>query len=192
MNELTHTPETQTPEEPEQNGEDCPDPTRLSEVEYATLRDWLETHYPALKLSKKLSSLLSQGDKEAALKDCQAPLRDWLWEICANIQAPSQDCTTLVQEWLLKTPVDIEFEQIGERSGDPETQPPHYFKDMLLRLIRSLEFDMKRRYEREYDGSLPSPVKYMCNKCRQDLWLREKDPWVCYWCQHEVLLKVKG
>ena len=190
MSELTHTPETQTPVEPEQNGDDCFDPTRLSDVEYATLKDWLETHYPQLKLSKKLSSLLSQGDKEADLKNCQAPLLDWLSEICANIQAPSQGSSTSVREWVLK--LDIEFEQTRERSGDAETQLPHYFKDMLLRLMRSLRLDITRRYERGYGGSLPSPVKYMCNKCREDLWLREKDPWVCYWCQHEVLLKVKG
>ena len=193
MNHLPHTPETQAQKEPEQDAKDCPDATRLSEAEYATLRDWLETHHPPLKLSKELSSILSQGNEEAALKDYQAPLRDWLQEIYSNVQAPLHDCPTPLRNWLLSTQVhDTHFEPTGEPSRDPETPPPHYYKDMLLRLINSLSREITARYEKEYGASPHPRMKYACTNCEHDLWLAEKDPWICYWCEHRVLLKPKG
>ena len=206
MNDLTPTPETQTSQQPEQNAEENPDPERLTEAEYASLRDWLETHLPPLKLSKKQSSLLSQSDQEPApLKDCQAPLLDWLHQIDAGLRSPLDRCPKPMRKWLLSTMAAFDDddeddnntpgEQLVHRSGEePETRPTHWVKVLLQRLIRSLFLDISRRYQRQYGGPSPprKPLKYVCNKCRQELWLREKDPWVCYWCRHKVLRKVKG
>ena len=186
MNELTQTTENQTPEEPEQAGKESLDPTRLSEAEYTSLREWLEKHYPPLQLSKNLSSLLSRKDQKATLQGCQAPLLDWLSEIYAEFEDPFHDCPTPLRDWLLTQ------EQIGGPSADPETQSTHsLFMDMLLRLIRSLEIDITREYEKDHGGNPPSPMKYACDNCGHDLWLRENVPWVCYWCKHRVLRKVK-
>ena len=201
MNELTHTTdETQPPNEPEQEGKACPDdPTRLSEAEYASLRHWLETHYPPLKLSKYLSSILSSSSQannkkeEPALKECQAPLLDWLQEIYHGIivQEEAEEApfdafpATPLRDWLLSTAprdvVEVQTGQTGQitgdRSADAEIQAPHRcFKDMLLRLIRSLERDRSRAYEREYGGLSSAPTttttKYACRKCGHEIWLR--------------------
>ncbi|KAL8793063.1 MAG: hypothetical protein Q9195_004375 [Heterodermia aff. obscurata] len=191
MDEPTNTAETPTTEERNQDGTEYPDPTRLSEIEYTSLKEWLERHYSPLRLCKRLSSLLSKGDKEAKLKDCQAQPIDWLQEIYDDIRPPLHNFPTQVHEWLL-TQTRYESEQTGETSGDLETQSPLYRTDMLRRLIRTLELERTRDYEKDHGGPVPSPVKYECNKCEQDLWLREKDPLVCYWCKHRVIRKAKS